>query len=175
MLLLQLVVFVLGPGSTLDDSDALVAAFEDLCTTQLSQLASSHHSTSSTTSSGSNSRDLGCKQKVQDSSSTSLPHHSTSSLQHQHLSFQQPYPKAALSPREAFFADTECIGLAEAAGRISAELLCPYPPGVPLLFPGEVVTTEVIWQLQDTIAQGGVVTGALDSSLKALLVVATGS
>ena len=62
--------------------------------------------------------------------------------------------------------------LADAAGRTSAELLCPYPPGVPVLFPGEVITAGVIQQLQDTLAQGGVVTGAQDSSLKTLMVVA---
>lgn len=79
---------------------------------------------------------------------------------------------AALSPREAFFADTECVEVADAAGRISAELLCPYPPGVPVVFPGEVVTEDVIQLLQSTLDQGGVVTGAQDSSLQNVLVVA---
>jgi arginine/lysine/ornithine decarboxylase len=61
--------------------------------------------------------------------------------------------------------------LCEAAGRVSAELLCPYPPGVPLALPGERLTTAVIRQLKLTLAQGGVVTGASDSRLNTVTVV----
>jgi arginine/lysine/ornithine decarboxylase len=77
-----------------------------------------------------------------------------------------------MSPREAFFADTQVVPTAAAAGRICAELLCPYPPGVPLLFPGEALSSAVVAQLQVTLAAGGVVTGARDASLETVLVVA---
>lgn len=58
----------------------------------------------------------------------------------------------------------------EAVGAASAELVCPYPPGVPALFPGEQVTAEVVALLRDTLAAGGTVTGASDASLATLLV-----
>jgi arginine decarboxylase len=53
-------------------------------------------------------------------------------------------PPAALSLREGFFQDKEEIPLAEAAGRISGGFLTPYPPGVPLIVPGEVFTPEIV-------------------------------
>lgn len=57
------------------------------------------------------------------------------------------------------------VPAAEAVGRASAELLCPYPPGVPVLFPGERITPAALAALQATLAAGGTVTGASDSSL----------
>eukprot|EP00878_Enallax_costatus_P031950 GHUV01035025.1.p1 GENE.GHUV01035025.1~~GHUV01035025.1.p1 ORF type:complete len:129 (+),score=45.55 GHUV01035025.1:557-943(+) len=117
-----------------------------------------------------NSRDSSHKPTDKRSINAITSSQSTSNKQH-----QQYQPEAALSPRDAFYADSECIELADAAGRVSAELLCPYPPGVPVLFPGEVITAGVIEQLQDTLAQGGAVTGAHDSSLKTVLVVAGSS
>ena len=58
-----------------------------------------------------------------------------------------------------------------AANRVSAELLCPYPPGVPLAIPGEILTQQVIHSLLATLAGGGSVTGASDPSLATFLVV----
>ncbi|KAG2436379.1 hypothetical protein HXX76_006686 [Chlamydomonas incerta] len=74
-------------------------------------------------------------------------------------------PDMVLSPRDAYFAETESVPAAEAVGRASAELLCPYPPGVPVLFPGERITPAALAVLQATLAAGGTVTGASDSSL----------
>lgn len=53
----------------------------------------------------------------------------------------------------------------EAVGRICAELLCPYPPGVPAVVPGELLTTDVIEMLRQVVSGGGKVAGAADSSL----------
>lgn len=64
------------------------------------------------------------------------------------------------------------LPVAEAVGRVSVELLCPYPPGVPVLFPGEVITADAVQVLQDTLDKGGYVTGATDCNLETLLVVA---
>ncbi|KAF8056842.1 speA [Scenedesmus sp. PABB004] len=74
-------------------------------------------------------------------------------------------PPPALSPRAAFFAQTEAVPLAAAAGRVSGELLCPYPPGVPLAFPGERLTPGAVDALAATLAAGGAVTGAADPTL----------
>lgn len=58
-----------------------------------------------------------------------------------------------------------------AANRISAELLCPYPPGVPAVVPGELLSSELIAMLQAVAAGGGKVTGAGDDSLQSFAVV----
>ncbi|MGE5560829.1 MAG: hypothetical protein ACM3XN_07285, partial [Chloroflexota bacterium] len=65
----------------------------------------------------------------------------------------------ALTPREAFFADSEYVPLSEAAGRIAADAVCPYPPGVPLLVPGEVVTTDDQTVVSAILRAGGRVQG----------------
>ena len=57
-----------------------------------------------------------------------------------------------------------------ARGRLSAELLCPYPPGVPLAFPGEALTEAALQQLRQVVYQGGCVNGASDQTLQTILV-----
>lgn len=59
----------------------------------------------------------------------------------------------------------------DAHGRVSAELLCPYPPGVPAIVPGEVYTNEIVQQLQSVVQMGGKVTGAADETLRTLNVI----
>jgi lysine decarboxylase len=53
-------------------------------------------------------------------------------------------PEVVVTPRAAFFATRRRMPLREAVGEVSAEQFCPYPPGVPLLAPGERVTAEVV-------------------------------
>ena len=57
-----------------------------------------------------------------------------------------------------------------ARGRLSAELLCPYPPGVPLAFPGEALSEPALRQLQQVVHHGGRVSGASDQTLQTVLV-----
>lgn len=64
-----------------------------------------------------------------------------------------------LTPRSAFFSPRTSVSFADAIDRISAETVCPYPPGIPLLIPGEQITREAIDYLQQIIAMGGIVTG----------------
>ncbi len=52
--------------------------------------------------------------------------------------------KAVLTPREAFFADHRYIPLEESVGAVSSEIVTVYPPGIPLLVPGEIVTQEIV-------------------------------
>lgn len=56
-------------------------------------------------------------------------------------------PTMAVSPRESFFAKKKLIPLKEAAGEVCGELVIPYPPGIPLLCPGEKISAEMIEQL----------------------------
>jgi arginine decarboxylase len=53
-------------------------------------------------------------------------------------------PEVVLTPREAFLRERRRVPMSEAVGQVSAEQFCPYPPGVPLLAPGERVTQESI-------------------------------
>ncbi|MBD2561675.1 MULTISPECIES: aminotransferase class I/II-fold pyridoxal phosphate-dependent enzyme [Nostoc] len=75
------------------------------------------------------------------------------------------------SPREAFFAVSEILPLTQTNKRICAEIICPYPPGIPVLMPGEVITKCVLDYLQKIQAMGGFISGCADTSLKTLKVV----
>ncbi|KAK9833408.1 hypothetical protein WJX81_002549 [Elliptochloris bilobata] len=78
---------------------------------------------------------------------------------------------AGMSPRDAFFAEIEQVPADAAVGRLSAELLCPYPPGVPAALPGEVLTADTLAALRGVLAAGGKVTGAADETLRMLSVI----
>ncbi|MEY4323143.1 MAG: hypothetical protein RL410_924 [Actinomycetota bacterium] len=80
-------------------------------------------------------------------------------------------PDVAMTPRAAYFAARRRIALKDAAGQISAEQFCPYPPGVPLLGPGERVTQEVIEAIA-IAGKSGRVAYCSDSSLQTIEVVA---
>src|SRR5215472_4282402 len=64
-------------------------------------------------------------------------------------------PQTVLAPREAFFAANETVPAAAAVGRVSAELIAPYPPGVPVLAPGELITAAALDALREVAADGG--------------------
>ncbi|MGI9862398.1 aminotransferase class I/II-fold pyridoxal phosphate-dependent enzyme [Moorella naiadis] len=53
-------------------------------------------------------------------------------------------PRMAALPREAFYSQTRSLELEQAEGEISAEAITAYPPGIPLVCPGEVITREII-------------------------------
>lgn len=65
----------------------------------------------------------------------------------------QPAPQA-MTPREAFFSETEEVPLRDAVGRVIADLVTPYPPGIPILVPGEVITAEKAAYLVDLERHG---------------------
>jgi arginine decarboxylase len=88
-----------------------------------------------------------------------------------------PEPRAleleqVMRPREAFFARVEQVPIAEAVGRVVAELVSPYPPGVPVLAPGERVTQEAVDYLTTGVQAGMLIPDAADSSMETLRVVA---
>jgi lysine decarboxylase len=82
-----------------------------------------------------------------------------------------PWGPTELTPREAFLAAQEVVGFDEAEGRIAAESLAAYPPGVPNVLPGERLTRETLDYIADSIAHGGLVRGASDRTLKTVRVV----
>jgi arginine/lysine/ornithine decarboxylase len=64
------------------------------------------------------------------------------------------------------------LAIAQAEGRIAAECLAAYPPGIPNVLPGERLTAANLATLQRTLAHGGVVRGSADPTLRTVLVVA---
>ena len=81
-------------------------------------------------------------------------------------------PEVAMPPREAFFAPHETVPAPRAAGRVAAELIAPYPPGIPAVVPGEVVSAEVLEALREAAAAGVRVAYAADPTLATVQVVA---
>ncbi|WP_326835144.1 hypothetical protein VSH64_09500 [Amycolatopsis rhabdoformis] len=78
----------------------------------------------------------------------------------------------ALLPRDAFFGATEDVGPDRAVGRIAAEAISPYPPGVPAVLPGERITRDVLDYLLSGLAAGMFVPDAADPRLRTVRVVA---
>ncbi len=79
--------------------------------------------------------------------------------------------RVVLTPREAVLASARRVPLAEATGEVSAELLSPYPPGVPLVAPGELITKEVATYLQGVLRAGGRINGQADMTGRTVRIV----
>ncbi len=80
-------------------------------------------------------------------------------------------PEAALTPREAFFAVHEAVPSERAVGRVAGEIVAPYPPGIPAVVPGEVLTAEVLDALRAAAARGVRVAYAADPTMATVQVV----
>ncbi|MEK3788016.1 MULTISPECIES: aminotransferase class I/II-fold pyridoxal phosphate-dependent enzyme [Paenibacillus] len=80
-------------------------------------------------------------------------------------------PQLSLIPRDAFYADTEVIPFKESAGRIIAEFIYVYPPGIPILLPGEVITQENIDYIVDHVEVGLPVKGPEDRYINQVKVI----
>jgi arginine decarboxylase len=79
-------------------------------------------------------------------------------------------PVTALPPRDAFFAESDTVPIDQAVGRIVAELVAPYPPGIPVLAPGEEITRDSLAALDQARAAGVRIAYAADPSLATLRV-----
>ena len=64
-----------------------------------------------------------------------------------------------ITPREAFYSKTELLGLDQAAGRVSSEIVTVYPPGIPLLVPGEEISADAIAYIQNMAGLGAIIDG----------------
>ena len=80
-------------------------------------------------------------------------------------------PTVAISMRDAYFAETEMVSAEKAMGRISADLIAPYPPGVAVIAPGEVLTQLIVDGLAATKAAGVRIAYATDPTLASYRVV----
>ncbi|MGI3782461.1 MAG: hypothetical protein ACRYG2_17000, partial [Janthinobacterium lividum] len=81
-------------------------------------------------------------------------------------------PEIVLPPRDAFFAPAVTLDVQQAIGRVSVELVAPYPPGVPVLAPGERITAEAVASLLAAAKGGTRIAYAADPTMETLRVVA---
>ena len=81
-------------------------------------------------------------------------------------------PPLAMSPREAFYAPTQFVPLFESEGRIMAEFIMVYPPGIPILLPGERITEANLTYIREHLEAGLPVQGPEDPKLEYIRVVA---
>ncbi|MCR5450320.1 MAG: hypothetical protein K6F23_13105 [Solobacterium sp.] len=77
----------------------------------------------------------------------------------------------AMTPREAFFAKKKIILWSEAKGCVSAEMIAPYPPGIPVIRPGEIFTDEILDHLKHVRASGGYIHGLSDDTMETVTVI----
>jgi arginine decarboxylase len=82
-----------------------------------------------------------------------------------------PWGPLELAPRDAFLGPQEVVSFEAAEGRIAAESLAAYPPGVPNVLPGERLTAPTLGYIADSLTHGGLVRGASDRTLKTIRVV----
>jgi lysine decarboxylase len=82
-----------------------------------------------------------------------------------------PWGELAMTPREAYLGAQEVVPAAQAVGRIAAESLATYPPGIPNVLPGERLSAETLAYVQQTLELGGSVRGASDRLLHTVRVV----
>jgi len=82
-----------------------------------------------------------------------------------------PWGPTEMTPRQAFLGPQEIVPFAESEGRIAAESLAAYPPGVPNVLPGERLSAETLEFIADSMAHGGQVRGASDRTLQTVRVV----
>lgn len=75
-----------------------------------------------------------------------------------------------LTPREAFFAKKSRVDIKDTIGKICGELICPYPPGIPVMIPGELVSEGALNVLLRAKAFGATLSGASDPGLSTMVI-----
>ena len=81
-------------------------------------------------------------------------------------------PEVAVSPQDAFYADKESLPIMETDGRICSEFVMCYPPGIPILAPGERITKDILDYIQYAKEKGCSMTGPEDADIAFLNVLA---
>ncbi len=82
-----------------------------------------------------------------------------------------PVPRQILTPREAWFARKRKVLLDDAIGEVAGEMVAPYPPGIPVLCPGEKVTHDIVELIRRFKAESCLFHGPADRTLSKLTVV----
>lgn len=84
------------------------------------------------------------------------------------LRYEYINPEVVVAPREAFYAEKESLPLEKSGGRICSEFVMCYPPGIPILAPGERITGEILDSIRYIKEKGCSVTGPEDMDIKYL-------
>lgn len=84
----------------------------------------------------------------------------TGMLDHEYIN-----PKVVVSPQVAFYGDKESLPLAQSANRVCSEFVMCYPPGIPILAPGEMITEEILNYIQYAKDKGCFMTGPEDMKI----------
>ena len=84
------------------------------------------------------------------------------------LSAEYVSPKVAVPPRKAFYSEKVSLPIREAEGKICTEFVMCYPPGIPILAPGELITAEVIEYILYAKAKGCSMQGTEDFAVERL-------
>ncbi|HZK29094.1 MAG TPA: arginine decarboxylase, partial [Clostridia bacterium] len=79
-------------------------------------------------------------------------------------------PMVEMTPAQAFYAPSESLPFSESEGRIASESVMCYPPGIPILAPGERVTPEVLEYIRYAKKKGSKMTGTEDPAVENLYV-----
>ena len=77
-------------------------------------------------------------------------------------------PQVAVSPQEAFYADKESLPIRETEGRVCSEFVMCYPPGIPILAPGEKITKEILDYIEYAKEKGCSMTGPENPDIERL-------
>ena len=80
-------------------------------------------------------------------------------------------PDVALPPQQAFYADKKAVPLEQSIGEICSEFVMCYPPGIPILAPGERITSDIVNYIQYAKEKGCSLTGPQDMEIARLNVV----
>ena len=83
-------------------------------------------------------------------------------------------PKVVMPPQKAFYSSKRTVPIMESAGEICAEFVMCYPPGIPILAPGEAITEEILNYTDYAKKKGCFMTGTQDMSVEHIQVVAQG-
>lgn len=82
-----------------------------------------------------------------------------------------PMPPIAMTPRKAFFAKSTRTNFKDSVGKVSAEMIAPYPPGIPVIYPGEVITEEIYEFISEAIKDGRHIHGYSDKSMETIKII----
>lgn len=82
------------------------------------------------------------------------------------INYPENIPEKVLNPRQAFYSDKHSVKLEDSIGKISGEYIIPYPPGISLISPGEIITKEIITYIQEGVKSGMIVSGIKDVNLE---------
>lgn len=113
-------VLLLGLGTTMENTAYLLRALEDI------------------------SRRYGQEQRDCPDMNSGLQASQEVSSYFTWLAAREKLIEPVVTPRESFYGETKEVLLGEARGELAGELICPYPPGIPILYPGEIITPEAL-------------------------------